>query len=205
MKKDTSKFTQLNNKQKLQYIWDYYKIHIIATAVIICIFISIISTITKNKSVDLYAAYVNVAAPDELLASIDDKCDFTVSNYTGLLITEDPKGEDFQYAYASSIKLMSAINASQLDIIIADSYGINMAHSSEYLCNINDYLAQKNPALLNSLEPYFLYDESGVAYAIDLSYSSLFNHAGFTEPLYIGIVASEEISPEVTDYLSLIH
>lgn len=205
MKKDTSTFTQLNNKQKLQYIWDYYKIHIIATAAIICIIFSIVSTIIKNKSYDLYIAYINVVTSEELLTSIDKSTKLSISNYTDMLITEDPSGEDFQYAYASSVKLMSAISAGRLDIIVADSYGINMANSSEYLCNINDYLAQNNPALLNSLEPYFLYDESGVAYAIDLSYSSLFNHAGFTEPLYIGIVASEDISPEVTEYLSLIH
>lgn len=204
MKKETSKFKQLDNKQKLQYIWDYYKIHIIATAAIICIIFSITSTILKNKAVDLYVAYINIVTTDELLSSIDDATGLSISNYTDMLITEDPSGDDFQYAYASSVKLMSAISAGNLDIIVADSYGINMANSSEYLCNINDYLAKNNPALLNRLEPYFLYDKSGVPFAIDLSYSSLFNHAGFTEPVYLGIISSEDISPEVLEYLSLI-
>lgn len=204
MKKETSKFKQLDNKQKLQYIWDYYKIHIIATAAIICIIFSITSTILKNKAVDLYVAYINIVTTDELLSSIDDATGLSISNYTDMLITEDPSGDDFQYAYASSVKLMSAISAGNLDIIVADSYGINMANSSEYLCNIKDFLAKNNPALLNRLEPYFLYDKSGVPFAIDLSYSSLFNHAGFTEPVYLGIISSEDISPEVLEYLSLI-
>ena len=204
MSKEVSTFKQLNNTQKLQYVWDYYKIHIIATAAIICIFFSIASTILKNKVEDLYVAYINIVTTDELLTSIDDATNLAISNYTNMLITENPEGENFEYAYASSVKLMSAISAGNLDIIIADSYGIQTAYSSEYLCNINDYLAKNNPALLNSLEPYFLYDKSGFPYAIDLSYSSIFNHAGFSEPVYLGIVASEDISPEVLEYLSLI-
>jgi hypothetical protein len=204
MKESTSKFKSLNNKQKLQYIWDYYKVHIIATAVIICVIISIASTVIKNTSVDIYTAYVNVHMPDELLNTIDDRADFSITNYIDLLLTDDPDGQTIEYAYASSLKIMSSISAGDLDIIIADKVGIDNAYSSGYLCNAGDYLQKENPALYDKLEPYFLYNENNECYAIDLSYSSLFSQAGFTDSLYIGIVASEDISPEVTDYLSLL-
>ena len=201
MKNQINTFSQLNKKQKLQYILDYYKIHIIVTAAIICILFSIIRTVQKNHDIDLYVAYVNIAADDSLLESIDDATCLNISNYTNLLITEDPASDNLEYAYASSIKLMSAISAGKLDIIVADSYGIKMAENAGYLTNPKDYLESKNPALANLLENYFIEDESHIPYAIDLSYSNLFVQAGFSEPIYIGIVASDEVSPEVSDYL----
>lgn len=205
MKQEISKFKELNSKQKLQYILDYYKIHIIVTAAIICIFLSIASTIIKNKSIDLYVAFINIVTTNELLNSIDDGCDFSISNYTDLLITEDPNGEDFEYAYASSVKLMSAISAGQVDIIIADSYGIGMANNSEYLLDISKYLSNASPQEFNMLEPYFLYDESGRAYAIDLSESEVFRKARYTEPLYLGIVDAYDVAPEVLDYIQALY
>ena len=201
MKNSNNTFSQLNNTQKLQYILDYYKIHIIVTAAIICILFSIIRTVQKNHSIDLYVAYVNIASNDSLLTSIDEKSDLNISNYTNLLITEDPASDNLEYTYASSMKLMSAISADKLDIIIADSYGIEMANNAGYLTNPKAYLDTKNPAFANQLEDYYLTDESNVPYAIDLSYSNLFVQAGFSEHLYVGIVASEEVSPEVLDYL----
>ena len=201
MKNKINTFSQLNRKQKLQYIWDYYKIHIIVTAAIICILFSIIRTVQKNHDIDLYVAYVNIAADDNLLESIDDVTGLNISNYTNLLITEDPASDNLEYAYASSMKLMSAISAGKLDIIVADSYGIEMANNAGYLTNPKDYLESKNPALANQLENYYIEDESCVPYAIDLSYSNIFVQAGFSEHLYVGIVASEEVSPEVSDYL----
>ena len=42
----------MSKKKKIEYIWDYYKIHIIATLTVLCIIFSIIhSQITKTNYV----------------------------------------------------------------------------------------------------------------------------------------------------------
>lgn len=114
----------------------------------------------NNASYDLYVAYINVATSDGFTDSIEDISDLKMDNYTDLLITEDPQGQNLEYAYASSMKVMSAISAEKLDVVIADSYGIEYANQSDYLVDLNEFLEEEDASLLPTLEPYFLYDAS---------------------------------------------
>ncbi|MCR5668026.1 MAG: hypothetical protein K6G05_03110 [Lachnospiraceae bacterium] len=202
MKETDITFKDLTTKKKLQFIWDYYKIHIIITAVIICSIFSIVKTIRNNASYDLYVAYINVATSDGFTDSIEDISDLKTDNYTDLLITEDPQGQNLEYAYASSIKVMSAISAEKLDVVIADSYGIEYANQSDYLVDLNEFLGEEDASLLPTLDPDFLYDASGKAYAIDVSELSPFKEAGYTDSVYLGIVASENHQSEKAQFLS---
>lgn len=202
MKETDITFKDLTTKKKLQFIWDYYKIHIIITAVIICSIFSIVKTMRNNASYDLYVAYINVATSDGFTDSIDDISDLKTDNYTDLLITEDPQGQNLEYAYASSMKVMSAISAEKLDVVIADSYGVEYANQSDYLVDLNEFLGEEDASLLPTLEPNFLYDTSGKAYAIDVSALSPFKEAGYTDSVYLGIVASENHQSEKAQFLS---
>ncbi|MBQ6461695.1 MAG: hypothetical protein IJJ59_00030 [Pseudobutyrivibrio sp.] len=191
MKERFRTFKQLSAKQKLQYIWDYYKIHIIVTVVLICAIFSIIKTVKHAGSVDLYVAYVNVAVDDAINDDLADRSGLIISNYKDLLITEDPSSENLEYAYASSMKLTSALSADRLDVIIGDSYAMSYANGAEYLVNIEDFVEANNPQLLDKLKPLFLLDDNGKAYAIDVSALGPFADAGYSEPIYLGIVASD--------------
>ncbi len=204
MKSSTfSEFQKLSRKKKLQYIRDYYKIHIIAAVALICILFSIITTICKNKSVDLYTAYVNVAVSDEFTDELSNTSKLSITNYTNLLITENPASENLEYAYASSMKLMAAISDDKLDIIIADRYGIDMADSNGYLLNPKEFLAD-NPTLYSRIEPYFIYDKTGIPYAIDLSSCDHYKSAGFSDTVYLGIVASDTRQKNILTYLEFL-
>ncbi|MBQ3773943.1 MAG: hypothetical protein II833_06100 [Pseudobutyrivibrio sp.] len=191
MKERFRTFKQLSAKQKLQYIWDYYKIHIIVTVVLICAIFSIVKTVKHAGSVDLYVAYVNVAVDDAINDDLADRSGLIISNYKDLLITEDPSGENLEYAYASSMKLTSALSADRLDVIIGDSYAMSYANGAEYLVDIEDFVEANNPQLLDKLKPLFLLDDNGKAYAIDVSALGPFADAGYSEPIYLGIVASD--------------
>ena len=191
MKERFRTFKQLSAKQKLQYIWDYYKIHIIVTVVLICAIFSILKTVKHAGSVDLYVAYVNVAVDDAINDDLADRSGLIISNYKDLLITEDPSSENLEYAYASSMKLTSALSADRLDVIIGDSYAMSYANGAEYLVNIEDFVEANNPQLLDKLKPLFLLDDNGKAYAIDVSALGPFADAGYSEPIYLGIVASD--------------
>ena len=191
MKERFRTFKQLSAKQKLQYIWDYYKIHIIVTVVLICAIFSIVKTVKHAGSVDLYVAYVNVAVDEDMTNALEDQSGLIISSYRDLLITEDPSGENLQYAYASSMKLMSAISAEKLDIIIGDSFALDNANSSDYLLNPEEFIKANNPSLLDEFESLFIRDDAGQPYAIDIAGFSPFSEAGYTEPIYLGIIASD--------------
>ncbi|MBQ5426713.1 MAG: hypothetical protein IIU31_06040 [Pseudobutyrivibrio sp.] len=191
MKEKNTSFKNLSAKQKLQYVWDYYKIHIIVTVVLICAIFSIIKTIKASNSADLYVAYVNVAVDEDMTNALEDQSGLIISSYRDLLITEDPSGENLQYAYASSMKLMSAISAEKLDIIIGDFFAMDNANSSDYLLDPEEFIKANNPSLLDEFEPLFLRDDAGKPYAIDISGFSPFSKAGYTEPIYLGIIASD--------------
>ena len=191
MKEKNTSFKKLSAKQKLQYVWDYYKIHIIVTVVLICAIFSIIKTIKASNSADLYVAYVNVAVDEDMTNALEDQSGLIISSYRDLLITEDPSSENLQYAYASSMKLMSAISAEKLDIIIGDSFALDNANSSDYLLDPKEFIKANNPSLLDEFEPLFIRDDAGNPYAIDISGFSPFSEAGYTEPIYLGIIASD--------------
>ncbi|MBE5918890.1 MAG: hypothetical protein E7272_03510 [Pseudobutyrivibrio ruminis] len=199
MKERFRTFKQLSAKQKLQYIWDYYKIHIIVTVVLICAIFSIVKTVKHAGSVDLYLAYVNVAVDDAINDDLADRSGLIISSYKDLLITEDPSSENLEYAYASSMKLTSALSADRLDVIIGDSYAMSYANGAEYLANIEDFVEANNPQLLDKLKPLFLLDDNGKAYAIDVSALGPFADAGYSEPIYLGFIATDShISSKLT-------
>lgn len=191
MKERFRTFKQLSAKQKLQYIWDYYKIHIIVTVVLICAIFSIVKTVKHAGSVDLYVAYVNVAVDDKVTDEFANSSGLIISSYKDLLITEDPSSENLEYAYASSMKLTSALSADRLDVIIGDSYAMAYANKAEYLVDIEEFVGAFNPQLLDKLKPLFLIDDNGKPYAIDVSALGPFADAGYSEPIYLGIVASD--------------
>ena len=199
MKERFRTFKQLSSKQKLQYIWDYYKIHIIVTVVLICAIFSIVKTVKHAGSVDLYVAYVNVAVDDKVTDEFANSSGLIISSYKDLLITENPSSENLEYAYASSMKLTSAISADRLDVIIGDSYAMAYANKAEYLVDIEDFVRANNPQLLDKLKPLFLLDNNGKAYAIDVSGFAPFADAGYSEPIYLGIIAADShISSKLT-------
>lgn len=199
MKERNSTFKKLSAKQKLQYIWDYYKIHIIVTVVLICAIFSIVKTVKHAGSVDLYVAYVNVAVDDKVTDALLGSSGLIISSYKDLLITEDPSSENLEYAYASSMKLTSALSADRLDVIIGDSYAMSYANGAEYLVNIENFVEANSPQLLDKLRPLFLLDDNGKAYAIDISALGPFADASYSEPIYLGFIAADShISSKLT-------
>ena len=70
IKQDRERFSKLPDRQsKLHFLWDYYKIPIIAALSILLLSIFILSTNLKRSDVSLYAVLVN---NDSLLVECDD-------------------------------------------------------------------------------------------------------------------------------------
>ncbi|MBR4421240.1 MAG: hypothetical protein IKS69_01740 [Erysipelotrichaceae bacterium] len=70
IRQDRERFSKLPDRQsKLHFLWDYYKIPIIAVLSVLFIFVFILSTDLKRSDVSLYAVLIN---NDSLVMECDD-------------------------------------------------------------------------------------------------------------------------------------
>ena len=118
--------SQESFSKKLEYFWDYYKIHVMITVFLACMFGSILHTIVSQKETLLSIALINAFpnAEDEFLME-----DF--ENYLGLnskkqqvLIDSTYYLDDDStspYATTYSQKFSTNAMAGKLDVVLADS------------------------------------------------------------------------------------
>lgn len=233
---DTIKnFRQLRFKQKLQFLWDYYKLPL----AVLCIGIyaaaySIYGHFTHKDTV-LYTALVNVSAGEELMQNLTsvflestgiDPSKNTCQLYPGLYLTEDENNLYHEYTYASRMKILASIDASQMDLALMDQEAFDTFSQSGYLYDLDSFLS-KDSLLYETLKTYFaentvilddnsldLYlDETAVYHAetktcnlgIDLSASPVIQRAGFPNTVYLGIIKNTSHKEAVLRFLHYLY
>ena len=124
------KMSQESFSKKLKYFWDYYKIHVMITVFLACMFGSILHTIVSQKDTLLSIALINAFpnVEDELLME-----DF--ENYLGLdnkkqqvLIDSTYYLDDDStspYATTYSQKFSTNAMAGKLDVVLADIHNFD--------------------------------------------------------------------------------
>ncbi len=151
----------LHGLQKLQYIWDYYKLPLLAACIILYIIGYIIYGKVTHKDVALYIASVNITMSDSLSAELTDgflsasdidSSRNTVSLYSNLYLTDDTDDEMFQYSYASSMKILGSIDGELLDVVIMNQEAFDAFSQNGYLCDLEALLADTDPELYELLE-----------------------------------------------------
>ena len=194
-------FRELSGKAKLQYIWDYYKLP--ALLVCICIYIIVWGCYrhAMHKDTVLYTAFANVTVSDSLSAQLTDGYLTAQSyhpdrnqiyTYKDLYLSNRPSSANLEYAYASSTKILAALDSGRLDVIFMNAEALDAMTSEGYLMKLPDSLLEASS------------DPSGSPYAVDLSDAPLIRSAGFTEPLYIGIAANSTRTKEAISYIRYI-
>ncbi|MCI7099583.1 MAG: hypothetical protein MR966_11935 [Lachnospiraceae bacterium] len=158
-------FKALDGRQKLQYIWDYYKLPL----AVLCIFLYIIGYSLyghfTHKETLLCTALVNVSAGEALTEQLNTGfLDFTGADrkkeqlelYTGLYLTDDENSPYHEYTYASRMKILAAINNKELDVVLMNKEAFDSFSQNGYLCNLEELLAAEDTALYNQLKPYLI-------------------------------------------------
>lgn len=227
----------LHGKAKLQfcmqYLWDYYKLPLAAVAIALYIALYTAYGYFTHKDTVLYAALVNVAVGETLTEELSSQF-LTAQNmnsdtdtfrlYSGLYLTDDENNIYHEYTYASRMKILSTIDAEQLDVVLMDREAFDAFSQKGYLSNLDELLAEEAPVLHQQLAPYFvtntvilednsedlLFDDSAVYHAktedypmgLDLSDSPLIQKGGFQESVYLGIIKNSPRMHTVFDYLS---
>ena len=224
-------FRQMSLAEKLAYILSYYKLPLVLGLIAVVVLASVVShTLTRKENL-LYVAYVNVSAGDNLNALLSDGFvayagadpkKNRVYTYTGLYLSENPAPENHEYSYASRMKVLAAINARRLDVVLMNAEAYDIFSRSGYLLELPpaleeflpeqyEFLApflQKNDVILEDNEIEYRLNEAdeyravtqSVANGLDISRFPVLAAAGFSDTVYFGVIANSPRLPEAMDY-----
>ena len=215
-------FRQMTPAKKLEHIWLYYKAPILLTILALGILVSGVHRAATKKEPVVYLAYLNVSVGEDMEARLTE--DYLtcrglnpkraeVRLYRNLYLSDNPAASDHEYAYASRMKLLATVNSRQLDLVLMNREAYNLCSASGYLLDLSDILDSAcltaNQVILednaveyylNAAQEYTAVTET-VYNALELTQLSAFQKAGFSDSVYIGIIANTPRLPESQDYL----
>ena len=215
-------FRQLSRAKKLEHIWLYYKVPILAVILALGILVSGVYRAVTGKDPIVYLACLNVSMGETLEAELTD--DFIrgqgmdanrseVRLYKNLYLSDDPAASDHEYAYASRMKLLATINSRELDLVLMNREAYDLCSASGYLLELsnmvdsafltaNQVILEDNAVEynLNEAQEYTAVTET-VYNALELTRLSVFQEAGFSGSVYIGIIANTPRLAACQDYL----
>ena len=172
-----------------------------------------------QKSPVVYLAYLNISVGDDMDGYLSDGfiSDLgrnpekeEVYRYFNLYVSDNPSAENHEYAYTSGLKLLAAINAKQLDLVLmnkeaydlcsANGYLLDLAHVSSFdnlptdiqaLITENLVIQEDNSIefSLGETDSYTAVTQT-VANAWNVSSLPQFQQAGFSGDVYLGIIAN---------------
>ena len=227
-------FQEMDAKDKLDYILTYYKPTIFMVLAALILLGSAVHHALTRKEAVFYLGLINVSIGDDLTFSLNkeylDKTgtDFRKNEivfYPGMYLSEDAATENHSYAYASRIKLLGAINSRKLDAVLMNREAYNLLSKSGFLADLSVLLSD-NPTLLEQIQPYLTANEvvlsdnridyelneadtreiisESAENGIDTSAFSLFKYAGFSDPVYFGIIANSPRTDRLLSFLSFL-
>lgn len=211
-------FHNMNAREKLAYIFEYYKLPLFTlTVAVIVLITSAIHEITKKEPV-LYLAYVNTAIGETLDTQLTDGFltyldsnprKTTVTVYRDLYISDDASVENHEFAYASKMKIIGAISAKKMDVVLMNREAYDLMSESGFLLDLSSL---EDGALKQQLEPYlvanevilednaieyrlneadeYVYESAEFQNGVDVTGLSLFREAGMSGDVYAGIIAN---------------
>lgn len=226
-------FRAMSPAQKLEHIYLYYKWPILLALIALVILGSVLHRELTAKKPVLYVAAANVSLGEDLQTALlngylldagHNPAREEVYWYPDLYLSGDADVMNHEYAYASRIKTMAAIQAQKMDLVLLNRESYDLFSRSGYLLPLSDALAGADPALLDALDGHrvsnsVILEDNGIEYqlgeaeshqvvseevenAIVLTDFALFADAGFPEPIYLGILANSPRLPECISYLA---
>lgn len=215
-------YRQLTPAKKLEHIWLYYKVPILLTILVLGILVSGVYRSATKKEPVMYLACLNVSVGETMEARLTedylpcrglDPKRTEVRLYRDLYLSDDPAAANHEYAYTSKMKLMATINSRQLDVVLMNQEAYDLCSASGYLLELTDivdsvYLTANQVILednavaynLNEAEEYTVVEET-VSNAVELTRLPAFQKAGFSDSVYIAIIANTPRLSECRDYL----
>ena len=184
-KTDRDTLRSLHGRKKWEHIWAYYKLPIAIVLIVVYILgYAAYRHLTKKEDV-LYLGLVNVAVGSDLTEQLTT--DFAenqqltkkqqVDLLSGLLLTESENADE-QYVYASEMKLLGAVSAQRLDVVLMDGSARDKLLADDYFLDLRTL-----DASFGGLDGL---NDTGTI--LDISDTPLIEQAGFSGKVYLGVV-----------------
>ncbi len=224
-------FHAMSPAKKLEHILTYYKWLILLALIVLFVLGSVLHRELTKKEPVLQLAMINVAVGEDLEQGLTvDFITYDGGNpkrqevylYRDLYISEDADTLNHEYAYASQMKLMGAIQSQKLDLVIMNREGYDVLSRKSYLAELPALLAN-DPDLAEKYAPLLVENEvvlsdnsievmlgeaeerervtQSVQNAVALTSLPLFENAGFGSEIYLGLLANSPHTDAVLRYL----
>ena len=225
-------FRSMTPGEKAEYILTYYKWPILLGLLALAVLCSGVYRRLTEKEPVLYVGFVNTVAGEDLKTGLtsgylsDSGLDLRrkeVYTYEDLYLTDDADTLSHEYAYASRMKVLAAVNAGKLDVVFTNREGYDLLSRAGYLLDLGGLLRENDPQSAQRLEP--LLTENAVVISdnslevllneaeeadtvtenaqngLPLSGFPLFREAGFDGEVYLTVIANSSRRDSVISYI----
>ena len=133
----------------------YYKIPLILLVCFLFLLASGIRNAVTQKCPVVYLAYLNISAGEDIDGYLSDGFvsylgrdpeKEEVYRYYNLYLSDNPSAENHQYAYTSNLKLLAAINAKQLDLLLMNKEAYDLCSANGYLLDLTSLYSSNSPS-----------------------------------------------------------
>lgn len=217
--------------QRLGYIYEYYKFPLVLILIAVVALGSALYYRITYRDTLLYLGYANIAVGDTLDSALGegftrsigaDPGKSEVKVYRNLYLSQDPSAQNHQYAYASRLKMLAAMTNGQIDVLLMNREAYDIMSSGGYLLPLEELLKQdsdlflrirdqltENTVILEDNDIEHQLDESvpyqavtePAANAILVSPFELFEQAGFSGDVYLGVIGNSPRKDMVLRYI----
>ena len=215
-------FRAMSPAQKLDHVFTYYKWPILLALVALLVLGSAAHRALTRKEPALYLAFANVTVGDELEARLLASCpdgngSGEVYLYRDLYLSENADMLNHEYAYASRMKLMGAVTAGKLDLVLMNREAYDLLSQSGYLLELSSvlpeaarpYLTENAVVLSDNAIEYQLGEAAShevtmqtAANGLDVSAFPAFAAAGFSDAVYLGVIGNTPRLPACVRYIA---
>ena len=225
-------FRAMSPADKLDHIWTYFKWPILLGLIALLVLGSVLRRALTEKEPTLYIALANVSIGSELESELTE--DFLRAEeadlkrqeiylYRDLYLSENADVVNHEYAYASRMKVMSAIQTQKLDVAVMNREAYDLFSAQGYLLDLDVLLSETDRALRDMVSPWLtsnlvVLEDNTLEYQLgeaesrelitetvvngmELTELPLFGKAGFPDSVYLGVIANSERIPACLQYI----
>lgn len=222
----------MNQKEKIQYIWDYYKLPLCLSLIVFVILISFIHRQLTKKDTFLYLAAVGVSFGNDTKENLNENffkkteknpAKNQIYFYENLLLTNEADEQNSEYAYASRIKIMAAVDAEKMDLVLMNKEAFDAFSQSGYLEDLDLFIKENLPEQYEKLQSFLVANttlpesssdellpenETGSSEkteqktGLNSEFSPILKSAVFNDTVYFGIIKNSPRKEHAISYLA---
>lgn len=232
-----SHWKEVHGLGKVRYLFDYYKLPLVLAFILLYIVIWSAWRSAHAQDIRLYVGLVNFSPSEELSCLLSDEyvqnADYPEGSniylYRGLYLSADETSEYHAYSYATRMKILGALDAEKLDVVLMDREAFDSFSQNGYLEDLsllitrNSSAAQEGPeaglqdllvrnieikednsvdVLLGNETDYHAATVDGM-FGLDLSgASAIIRDAQLSGDLYLGVIRNSPRKDEAARYIN---